>query len=285
MKNNSTHILLMVSCCALALLWSCHGNKESKTNDITFDTINVSKVYNLGNDSTAPSCSLKLAYIAPIKYADDSVLKRIENELNIIFFDDEVYSGLSAQQAADQYAESFIENYKQEAANLNNITDHSEDFHGGEEYYYSIYKTIEGQILFNKAGLLSYQRISMDYKGNENSSTIYRNIVFSLKTGKILTEKDIFIPDYKELLNKIVLYKILEQNNAKSPNDLIGLGFWLDDFSTNNNFSVSNKGITYIFNEDEYASRTNGKITVFVPYSDIEDILRPDSPISPLAGK
>lgn len=284
MKNHSTHILLMVSFCTFALLWSCNENKENKTNDITFDTISVSKVYNLRNDSTAPSCSLKLTYIAPVKYISDSVLKKIENELNIIFFDDEVYSGLSAQQAADQYAENFIENYKEEAASLNNSEDHSEDLHGGE-YYYSIYKTIEGQILFNKADILSYQRISMDYKGNKNSSTIYRNIVFNLKSGKVLTEKDIFIPDYKELLNNIVLYKILEQNNAKSPNDLIGLGFWLDDFSTNNNFYVDEKGITYIFNEDEYASRTNGKITVFVPYSDIEDILRLDSPISRLAGK
>lgn len=261
---------------SLTLFSSCRKNKEGIDNNIVFDTIRVSTIQHLDNDSTRPSCSLKIDYIAPVKYMNDTILAQIQHELNIVFFDDEVYECSTPQSAVEQYTRAFEENYKEESKSFIE----GEHFLGIDgEKFYSIYKTIESKVVFNQSDVLSYQIVTMDYKGENSSSSIYRNIVFDLKTGRIINEESIFVDDYQTALNNILIDKILRQNNAKTIDELHPRGIMLDDFSSNDNFLIDGKGITYIFN-NEYSAPTNSRITVFLSYPEIETLLRQNSPIS-----
>ena len=273
----SKSILFLFLTC-FVFLSSCKKNKETVENQIVFDTIHVSTIQHLDNDSTRPSCSLKIDYIAPVKYANDSILALIQHELNILFFDDEVYEYSTPQVAVEQYKKAFEDNYKEESKSFIE-GEHFEGIDG--EKFYSIYKTIESKVLFNQSDILSYQILTMDYKGEEGSSSLYRNIVFDLKTGLVVTEETIFADDYHSVLNKILIDKILSQNKAKTIDELHSKGIMLDDFTTNDNFSLDSKGITYIFN-NEYSTPTSGRITVSLSYPEIETLLRDNSPITQL---
>jgi hypothetical protein len=206
----------------------------------------------------------------------------MQKELNFALTEDEQSDTLAPPDAVNKYIEDYIEKYKDDAKNRFPEWGNSDD----AEDYFSYYKTLETKILFDADGLLSYQISSMDYKGGANSSTAYNNIVINLKTGKILTEEDIFVPDYQNILNALLIKKIVIRNNGQTPEDLLKLGYWgIEDLTSNENFYVDNTGITYIFNPGEYAALSLGEIRVFLPYDEIRDILKDNSPISILTGE
>lgn len=257
---------------------SCKKTQPSNVvNEVTFDTIQVSDIYHLDGDSTKPSCSLKISYIAPVGYADEDILAKIQKELNILVFEDELLGSLSPKDAADKFTANYIENYKEEAQTRfpNWAASHE------AEDYFSFYKTIETLVVYNNADLLSYQVSSMDYKGGANSFTAYKNAVLNMKTGKLISEDDIFKTGYEKALNQIIIDKILVQNKAKKPEDLLELGFWgIEDLTSNGNFLVDDKGLTYIFSQGEYSAPSLGEIRVIIPYKEVYPILKDGSPIS-----
>ncbi len=262
---------------ALLVLSSCKTEKKTDVpNDVVYDSISVARIYHLDNDSTKPSCSLKINYIFPIKYTDEKVLANMQKELNYAMMEDEKYENLKPAAAVDKYIEDYIENYKNDAKEQ--FPDW-QDSHDTEDYF-SYYKTLNTKILFDMGGITSYQISSMDYKGGANSSTAYRNIVLDLQTGNTVKEQDIFRSEYKKLLNDMLIRKIVNQNKVQKPEDLLEFGYWgIEDLTSNNNFSVDSAGLTYIFNPGEYSAPSLGEIRVFLPYNEIQDMLNINSPI------
>ncbi|MDU1889900.1 MAG: RsiV family protein [Dysgonomonas sp.] len=281
MKVIITHMGLFFL--VLFTFFSCKSDKRSDTpNEIIYDSISVSRIYHLENDSTKPSCSLRINYIYPVNYVDTTILSKVQRELNYALLEDEGYEQLKPAEAVDKYITDYIENYTREAKEQFPDWETS----GDTEDYYSFYKTLDSKVLFDKGGLISYQVSSMDYKGGANSSTVYRNVVIDLQTGKRLSEDDIFVPDYKKMLNAQLIRKVLDQNKVMKPEDLLEFGYWgIEDLTSNSNFYVDQKGLTYIFNPGEYSAPSLGAIRILLTYTEINAILRDDSPISYLAGK
>lgn len=280
MKFTSTHISLLFI--FSILFFSCENKKTDTVNNIVYDSISVSKIYHLDNDSTKPSCSIKINYIFPAKYEDSIMLAKIQKEFNYALFEDESSESLSPANAVDKYVTNYIANYKEAAQVQFPDWESSED----SEDYFSFYKTLNSQVIFDRGGIISYQTSSMDFKGGANSSTFYKNVNIDLKTGNVITEKDIFIPEYKKLLNTMLTDKIVGQNNVKTAEDLLEFGYWgIEDIAANNNFSIDDKGITYLFNQGEYSAPSLGTIKVPFTYSELYPILKDNSPISSFSGK
>ncbi|WP_029904837.1 DUF3298 and DUF4163 domain-containing protein [Prevotella sp. 10(H)] len=260
------------------LFISCKPDKKTnEPNAITYDSISVAKIYHLDNDSTKPSCSLKINYIFPVKFEDEKVLADMQKELNFALMEDEKYESMTPQDAVNKYIEDYIDKYRRDAKEQ--FPDWRES--GDTEDYFSYYKTLNTKVIFDMDNLLSYQISSMDYKGGANSSTAYRNVVIDLKTGKMLSEQDIFMHDYKKILNTLLIRKIVAQNKVQKPEDLLEFGYWgIEDLTSNENFYVDSNGVTYIFNPGEYSAPSVGEIKVYLPYEEIRNILKEDSPVS-----
>lgn len=258
---------------------SCKPTMTSETpNDVGYDTLSVIDIYHLDNDSTKPSCSLQVTYVYPKEYKNKEVLLQIQHELNFTIFEGEDYLSLTPQEAMDKYKKAYIENYKQDV--VHRFPDWQES--GETMDYFSYYKKINTSVVYDKGDILSYQIVSRDYKGGANSSTYYQNLVFDLKTGKRLTEEDIFVADYREELAKYFVADILKQNKVTTTQQLMeDLGFFgIEDIPFNNNFIVNEKGIIYTFNEGEIAPQSVGAITVKLPYDEIVSLLKAESPIA-----
>jgi hypothetical protein len=261
---------------------ACENKKVDAPNNIVYDSITVSKIYHLDNDSTNPSCSLKIKFIYPSQYADSAILNKIQKEFNYALLEDESYEILSPENAVDKYITDYIANYIEAAKVQFPDWVDSED----TDDYFSFYKDLSSKILFNKSDIISYQTSAMDYKGGANSSTIYKNVVFDLKTGYPVTEKDIFIPEYKTALSSMLTNKILVQNNVTKAEDLLESGYYgIEDIASNNNFFIDENGLTYIFNQGEYSAPSLGVIKVPFTYEELRPILKENSPISHLSGK
>lgn len=112
-----------------------------------------------------------------------------------------------------------------------------------------------------------------------NYGTGFYNIDHRAKT--LLRESDYFVEDYAAQLTKILQRRLLIGYKVKTLEELEEKeGISAADITPNDNCSIGPKGLTYIYNPYEIAPYALGQITIFVPYEDLQPILRSGSILS-----
>ena len=149
--------------------------------------------------------------------------------------------------------------------------------------WFSYYEMSSDDIAFNQDDIISYTVSFENYTGGAHGAHSYNNHVVNLKTGKPITEEEIFVDNYQDNLARILVDQIAKQNNVSDAKELENIGFFsVDEIFPNGNFLVDETGITYSFNEYEIAAYVVGVTNVHLPYKEIRYLLRDDSPISQL---
>jgi len=136
---------------------------------------------------------------------------------------------------------------------------------------WEFYEYIDGFVTFLNEDYLCYQYNLHEYRGGTHplEKTIY--LVFDLKTGKKLTEDEIFTPDGKEDFWQI-LTEILSDTQLYPENKT----YKLNNIALNGNFSFEQDTLIYTFNQYEIAPYSSGKIDVKIPYEKIKEIIKID---------
>ena len=112
-----------------------------------------------------------------------------------------------------------------------------------------------------------------------NYGTGFYNIDHRTKT--LLRESDYFVEDYAAQLTKILQRRLLIGYKVKTLEELEEKeGISAVDLTPNDNCSIGPKGLTYIYNPYEIGPYALGQVTIFVPYEDLQPILRPGSILS-----
>lgn len=272
---------ILLALLSSTFLSSCRNKlSEAKENNITFDTVRINDNYHIDNDSTLPSCNLKLTFVYPTKYDESSSMLDSLQDLFISNFLDPSYSVFRSKpiQALEKYKEAYIGNYLRD---IDIFYKNKSSQHDTNEKYLSYYETIENNIVYNKNNLLSFQISQTNYKGGTSSYLLLKNYTIDLQTGKVIFEKDIFNPDYENALSEVFKEHLLIDNNVKSISDLENMGYFgIDEITPNENMLIDDKGITYIFNKGEYSTYKLDPIVITIPYQEVEYLLKKDSPIS-----
>lgn len=137
------------------------------------------------------------------------------------------------------------------------------------------------KILFQNDSLLSYAVEYSDYEGGAHGSyrITYTNV--DLNDLVTLTEEDLFVPGYFKPLTEKIVAQLMKKYDAPVADSLLMKGFFtIEDIVPNNNFWLDGKNIHYSYNQYEIAPYAMGVIDVSVPYSELSDILLPESIIS-----
>lgn len=123
-------------------------------------------------------------------------------------------------------------------------------------------------------GIWSYGIDIYEYTGGAhgNNYLIIRN--YDLSTEGLVTEEDLFRPDYFEPLHKLLVAALINQTEeASTERELKKLGYSIEDIVPNDNFSVSEEGITYVYNPYEIAPYAMGRTHIFLPWDTIQNLL------------
>lgn len=123
-------------------------------------------------------------------------------------------------------------------------------------------------------GIWSYGIDIYEYTGGAhgNNYLIIQN--YDLSTEGLVTEEDLFCPDYFEPLHKLLVSALIEQTEeASTERELKKLGYSIEDIVPNDNFSVSEEGITYVYNPYEIAPYAMGRTRIFLPWDTIRNLL------------
>jgi len=278
---------------------ACNTKKSNipQDNDVVFDTLYLSQQMFLDNDPSKSSCNLEIRLVYPVASKKMNIDTLTNLWTSCIF--GQSNTGISLQQAAKSYIDTYFQRYRQDARNfrenrfdkdpLSALTDSSyftseEEADEPPSEFYSYYETLTDTVTYNQNDLISLQVRSVSNKGGSESYETFRNFVIDLKTGNILSEKDIFIEGYEPQLRRIIINKLLKQNGVNDINELEQLGYFgVNEIVPNRNFLVDAKGITFIFNKGEYSAYLISAPVIFIPYEEIRHLMRENTTVWKLA--
>lgn len=112
--------------------------------------------------------------------------------------------------------------------------------------------------------------------GLENE--IYHN--WSKKEERELSLKDLLIENYTEKLNNLAEKIFRSDEGITETASLESYFFENEKFKLNNNFLITSKGLVFIYNPYEIKSYAEGRTTLIIPYSSIQDLIKPDGYLS-----
>lgn len=102
---------------------------------------------------------------------------------------------------------------------------------------------------------------------------------YDIRTGEQISLDDILLPGYKSKLNKIGEKKFVEANGAE------GWDFEPGHFELNNDFAITPGGLLFSYDPYEIGAYVMGDPQVFIPFSDISDLVNPNSIVGQWAKK
>ena len=236
-----------------------------------FDIRHLSKNYG-ESDYTDYAVSIELNYPVMVDYPDQTVEQKVNSYimnsyLNAFMNGEEGYADL------DERMDAFIDSYRTE------IEADSDIF----KDYKPIYENNEfTSIAFNSDNIISLETVEYLFTGGAHGNSSFTLASFNLKTGEQVKLDDIFYGDYKRELNEVgeaIFRKQFQTDPSQSLYDQGFFGFE-NGFALNDNFDIYKGGIKFQFNPYEAGAHAIGAPEVFIPWLEIRDIIRDDSPLS-----
>ncbi|MDR2969042.1 MAG: DUF3298 and DUF4163 domain-containing protein [Tannerellaceae bacterium] len=270
--------LLLLLAASIALTGCKTEAKKGRKNDVQLASIQKEESYHLLEDSDNPKCELQLSFTCPEEYADMEILGKIQ-KLFILSYFGETYDTYSPQEAVNKYVENYLQMYRELEA------DYKQDLKNADtatvESWYAYYEMSSNEITFNADNLLSYTVSFENYTGGAHPSHTVSNHVIDLTKGEFIREADIFMDGYEAPLSRLLVEAIAGENDLEDVKELENIGFFsIDEIYPNDNFSIDETGITYMFNEYEIAAYAVGITSVHFPFEKIKHLLRPESPVA-----
>lgn len=213
----------------------------------------------------------------PMSYPDEDALKSIQQHLLSSLFE-ENYSEMSINDAMVQYKNELATEYR-----LNNEPILPELEENASETMYSLLHNehiLKGYAMYESNKIFSYTVERYVFMGGAHGITtrMFRN--FDKQTGNLLNEEDLFTENYMDNLTPLLIQNLIRQNEGmESADDLEAASYYVESIKPNNNFYVSDEGITYVFNPYEIAPYYMGEIDILIPASELKPFLNANQQI------
>ncbi|MDS1032619.1 DUF3298 domain-containing protein [Porphyromonadaceae sp. NP-X] len=264
---NKKSILLSVSLLSILIFVGC-APKTIKTKNLEY-----SNRFYLTSDTSRGSLNLVIQVEIPVKFSNKAVLDSVRSKLIASLFGDKYVS-----LPLDSIIPSFVADQNEDYRNNNLSMLQAANLHS----YFSFNNEhiLEGTALWSDENIFSYGIKRYVFMGGAHGLNTQIFMNFDLKTGKMLTENDLFIPNYKEELTKIIRSRMVEENTELADYaDLNQTDYWVDSIQPNGNFYISDEGINYLFNPYEIGPYYLGETEVRIPYARLKDILKTGNPL------
>jgi hypothetical protein len=228
------------------------------TLNYTYKTINR-RVAGCGSkpDSSCIVADIKYPVFVNQKVLNDMITYHL---LNIFEFSERKITSL------DELAESFVKYWQ----------GYKDSIYDGMPYKFNLFAKVRCQdssLEVLEFGVYLYRG------GAPNYQTDFIN--WNSKAGREITMNDIFNNGYNEPLNKIA-EKIFRKDEKLTDTASLANAytFYKNKFGLNENFMITSTGILFLYNLYEIKPRSKSQTTLFIPYTQIKKLLRPNTVIA-----
>jgi len=248
---------------------------EDYTKAVQFELFTGEITYNLSHAVKSPSCHVKVRYLYPIKYQDSTLLDAFRQASNKFFTGDLLASYDKPQELIRQYISEYLKGYVELEKDFDSTKRaNSEMFMWDEEHLM--------EVKYNDNNILSMNKSHYQFTGGAHGNGNFYFSVVDLTSGKTLQISDIFIDSYEERITPVIKEKIKEYHGMSSDVELADFVSSMEALGPNKNFFMDNKGIGFFFNPYEIAEYTGGVSQAYIPFNEIRDLLKKDSPVARL---
>ena len=241
-----------------------------------------SEKHYLTSDTTKGAIKIDINVEIPVCYANDSIRDSIRNVIITQLFGSD-YIPFGNDSIVNIFAKDLITEYKNTNEPMVQQLDSTSFYSFNNEH------TLEGFSLLNDQNIYSYGINRYVFMGGAHGLNNLNYYNFNLKTGRLITEIDIFDEGFQQALIEIIKNRIIEQNNEdaslKSITSLEDTDFWIDAIKPNGNFYLTDESINYVFNPYEIAPFYMGITEVILSYDKLKSILKSNNIIQYLIEK
>lgn len=277
MKRQSK--LLLLSTIIIPVFFSC-THKTVKTSEQDFI-----KKYYLTKDTTKGALSLDIEVEIPVAFANKDVLKNIRETIITNLFGDE-YIKHANDSIVQLFSNDLVTDYRNNNESLLDNLDSTSRYSFNNEH------TLSGFSLLSDKKIYVYGIERYVYMGGAHGLETRNYYNFDLKTGKLITEKDLFKKNFEPALADLIKKRIVEESKESKDSlesepiiSLEDTDFWTDSIKPNGNFYITDEGINYVFNPYEIAPYYMGQTEVTLPYNRLTGLLKPSCIITYLVEK
>lgn len=258
---------------AATAICSCNGksSQNSNSNDsLTFDSIKVDSTLSLTEDTAGPHCHIKLC----LTYAKGAKATQINDSLlRSGILSPDYFSAskkhIGVQEAVDSFVSRYMTEYRKFYGDL-----YKADKTNSPSYYCEY--ILSSNVLTDNPDYYTYMANVYSFMGGAHGSSlsIARNI--NVKNGRLVTLKDLFVPGYEKPLQEEIINALCEKYKVKDLKELSAKTTIFDGIEVypSDNFIIGNKGITFIYSQDEIACHAAGEIRVDVSNDNLTRLLK-----------
>lgn len=283
MKKVFSALLLM-----LAVMASCKHSPASvtKPEGVVFDSLVVDSTTRLNADTEMPNgeMSIHMAYAKPASEDPQSVAAAWKINKALLSSDllmSDFMAGVRPALTKGLTPKSYIEKaLKQMSANFGKqyLADNKELFEETADFSpnYNRSYTVRTKVKQVSDSVVNYQADLYYYDGGAHgsSTTWVRN--FNTHTGATVTLASIMRPGYEGPLTQMIIDDLARQfkvKNLKQLQDSTTVFAFMDPYIPKN-YILSNKGITFIYSQDEIAAHAMGEIRVTLTDKQLANLMR-----------
>ena len=277
MKNRTSALIL---CTLMVLFFISCTQKTIKTSEYDFV-----KKYFLSKDTTKGALSVDLEVEIPVAFVNKDVLNAIRTTIITNLFGGE-YVNHANDSLVHLFTKDLVADYKENNEPLMAELDTANRYSFNNEH------VVSGFSLLSDKKIYVYGIERYVYMGGAHGLETRNYYNFDLKTGKTISEKDLFKSNYVTELSELIKKRIVEESKevkeAKDTEPILSLedtDFWADSIKPNGNFYITDEGINYVFNPYEIAPYYIGQTEVSIPFNRLKNILKPNSIIAYLVEK
>jgi hypothetical protein len=244
----------------------------------------VDSQYLSTEDTTRGILRIDMSIEIPSTYQDEKILEKIRNVVYSKLFGDFLKEKGNSE-VLKQYAKALKDEY------IKNNSDFAGKLLKESKLVFNNSFYLEGFSLLNDENIFSYGITrEIDLGGTYPSNTRYF-YNFNLKTGEVITEKDIFNDGFELELTDIIKEQIIADSKASDDDEIPSIDnfenseYIADAIKPNGNFYINDEAICYVFNPYEIAPVYYlGETEVVIPYNKIKHLMRENNPIAYLVN-
>lgn len=263
------HIIsIFAAAAAICIISSCAGSGEDKIATNT-NSFTEPSGYTNEYDSSAIVCEYKdsIEYYSSCK-AGKEVCDKINDLIVVSMFGDE-YSGMSVDDAVKSNMESTKEDYHKMIAKVDSASK-ADGIGRGMALNNSF--EYEGTFAESYKDMQSYECSLYAYMGGAHPNTIFKCLVFDMKTGNKVGISDLLVDGSEEEISNLIHEELLK---GDAPDEE---PFFFDEAKFfNDNILVSDEGITWLFNTYEIAPYSSGEQIATISWDALKPYLKDPS--------
>lgn len=243
------------------------GNSLSeKADSVTLATYNDSITHYIMGDTSLPAFRINISLQYPYPNDTTKDAKKAKATFLTNVFGQE-YAQFSPEAAVKNYIDNNINQYKSEVESQ--ATKNPKKIKS--EVWMNYQTMISTETAYNQRGIWSYTCTSYVYTGGAHGLQTTTCFVYDIYENAPINLADIFSVENQPKILELIKADIKNRDNS----DI----YWIDQVTVSENFTVSEKGITWYYNPYEIAPYYVGITEVTLPYSSISQYIIEGSPV------